>query len=133
MSLIKRSNTAKVIRYNRRRGFGIAKYDGKKIIFHIRNYSEVEIANGRKDGSIKFGAKTKCERLPEIGDRICFKGGSRKDRTTQENRPCAVAWYFKEDVSKKITLKKQNKELGRSVRSRKGRKPKYRRQIPCYA
>ena len=133
MSIVNRNKTAKVIRFNRRRGFGIAKYQGKTIIFHVRNYSQVEIANGRRDGSVKFGSKIKCESLPETGDRIYFKGGARKDRTTEQTRLSAVAWFFKEDLSKKIASKKRNKRLGRVIRSRKRRRLKYTHPIPCYS
>ena len=131
MSLITNAQTGKVIRFNRRRGFGIMKHNGKTIIIHVSNYSEVELANGRKNGSIKFGNKIKCEKLPEVGDRICFKSGSRKDRKTREARPCAKAWFFKEDISKKIASKKRNKKLGRMNRSR-SRKPKYVYPIHCH-
>jgi len=131
MSLINNAQTGKVLRFNRRRGFGIMKHKAKTIIIHVSNYSEVELVNGQKNGSIKFGSKIKCEKLPEVGDRICFKPGSRKDRKTREARPCAEAWFFKRDITKKISLKKRNKKLGRMNRS-KGRKPKYRYPIPCH-
>lgn len=133
MSFINNGQTGKVIRFNRRRGFGIIKYNGRKTIFHVKNYCEVFLTKGQKNNYIKFGPKTDCEHLPEIGDRICFKGGSRRDRTTGEQRPCVTAWYYKEDIPKKVTSVRQNKQLGRKNRSKKGRMTKYH-NVPqiCY-